>query len=102
MTTMAAPRIDDRLRRFIAGSAHADTPAAITRSVGDLAWRLGLPRPSYEQVRKLVRTPAPVAVAPVQLTKLALRAAEKTLDFLYQYPAPGLEGWYRRYLRGDL
>jgi hypothetical protein len=57
MVTVAAPRIDERLRRFIAGTPATVTPAELTREVGDLAWRLGVPRPSYEQVRRLVRGP---------------------------------------------
>jgi hypothetical protein len=57
MVTVAAPRIDERLRRFIAGTPATVTPAELTREVGELAWRLGVPRPSYEQVRRLVRGP---------------------------------------------
>lgn len=106
MTTTAAPRIDDRLRRVIAGSARTDTPAAITRLAGNLAWELGLPRPSYEQVRVLVRSsePGAVPVPAVPLITLASvgRAVTKTIDFVYQYPGWGLEDWYRRYKRGPL
>jgi hypothetical protein len=55
MGTPAAPRLDARLVQYIAG-ARLGTPAAeVTRAVGDLAWRLGRPRPSYEQVRLLLR-----------------------------------------------
>ena len=106
MTTKAAPRIDDRLRRVIAGSARTDTPAAITRLAGNLAWELGLPRPSYQQVRVLVRsvqTGDMSAPAPPLLTLAGVgRAVAKTLDFVYQYPAWGMEDWYRRYKRGAL
>jgi hypothetical protein len=106
MTTRAAPRIDDRLRRVIAGSAATDTPAAITRLVGNLAWELGLQRPSYEQVRVLVRSVdsgfVSVPARPVVTRASVARAVTKTIDFVYQYPAWGMEDWYRRYKRGGL
>jgi hypothetical protein len=106
MTTRAAPRIDDRLRRVIAGSARTDTPAAITRLVGNLAWELGLQRPSYEQVRVLVRSVDSGAVTVRALPPITLasvgRAVTTTLDFVYQYPGWGLADWYRRYNRGTL
>ena len=55
MGVAAAPRLDARLRQYVAG-ARLGTPAAeVTRSVGELAWSLGLVRPSYEQVRFLLR-----------------------------------------------
>jgi hypothetical protein len=51
-----APRISLRLRALIERLADASLSAAeITRAVGTEAERLGLRRPSYEQVRKLVR-----------------------------------------------
>jgi len=106
MGVAAAPRIDDRLGRFIAGSSVFASPAEVTRAAGDLAWQLGLPRPSYQQV--LVRMggarPAARVVAGVQTTrgKLVLRRVERVVDALYEYPGPGLEGWYRRYMHGAL
>jgi hypothetical protein len=102
MRTVAAPRIDDRLRLFIAEAAQSSTPAEVTRAVGNLAWRLGLARPSYQQVRVLVRASAPVAAQRPSRSrvKTALEVADKTLAVLYQYPGPGLENWYRRYKRG--
>jgi hypothetical protein len=55
MGTPAAPRLDPRLLQYVCG-ARLGTPAAeVTRAVGDLAWELGMPRPSYEQVRSLLR-----------------------------------------------
>jgi hypothetical protein len=100
----AAPRIDDRLRRFIAGSSLFDSPAQVTRSVGDLAWELGLPRPCYEQVRMLLGGAAPVRPAATgsQTTKgrVVIANVNRALDFLYQYPGPGLADWYSRYKRG--
>jgi hypothetical protein len=51
-----APRISPRLKAEIERLAESSASAAeITRAVGDLAERLRLPRPSYEQVRKLAR-----------------------------------------------
>jgi hypothetical protein len=48
----AAPRIDPRLRRMIARTDRPARPIAETcRRVGARAERLGLARPSYEQVR---------------------------------------------------
>lgn len=76
----------------------------MTRAVGDLAWALGLPRPSYQQVRELMGgavRPQPVAVG-TQTSKgrLLLRTADRALGVLYEYPGPGLADWYRRYTRG--
>ena len=100
MGTIAAPRIDRELRFFIAGAAPSYSPAEITRAAGDLAWRLGLPRPSYQQVRVLVRAAVPSGADRPGAAQLALHVAAKVFDFLYQYPGPGLENWYRRYTRG--
>ncbi len=53
--TMQAPRLD---RRLVAALAHLDDPkvaiAETHRHLGDLAAVLGVPRPSYQQVRVLV------------------------------------------------
>jgi hypothetical protein len=96
----AAPRLDPRLRQYIAGAPFFASPAEVTRAVGDLAWRLGLTRPSYQQVRELMGgANRPVAIGDrVQTSKgrLVLHYASKTFDFLYQYPGPGLEKWYRQ------
>ena len=101
MSFACAPRIDERLRQFIAGSAATDTAAEITRAVGALAWTLGLVRPSYEQVRVLARAadapPPPPRRAAVDV---AIDAVAAALDFLYQYPGPGMEDWYRRWKAG--
>jgi hypothetical protein len=102
--TPAAPRIDDRLRRYIAGAPFFACPADVTREVGDLAWQLGLARPSYQQVRELLggaqrREVAPVA-AQTSPGRIALNAFGSAYGFLAQYPGPGLEDWYRRYKRG--
>jgi hypothetical protein len=102
MGTVAAPRLDERLRRYIAGSPRPATAAAVTRGAGDLAWDLGLPRPSYQAVRRslaLARDRTTVSGArQTSPGKIVLKA----VDVLYQYPGPGLAGWYRRYLSGAL
>lgn len=102
--TAVAPRIDERLRRAIRRAPGTLTPAELTRQVGDLAWELGLPRPSYERVRVLFRRSRPptpvVAAAQTTRGRVVLHHLGRALDVLYQYPAPGLEGWYRQYLHG--
>lgn len=104
MGTPAAPRIDDRLRSFIAGSSATHSPAEVTRRTGDLAWELGLVRPSYQQVRELIGGRVRITVAPAaaQTTvgRVVLRSVLRGLDIAYEYPAPGLASWYRRYARG--
>jgi hypothetical protein len=72
-----APRISPRLRAEIERLADTSkSPAEITRAVGELAGRLRLRRPSYEQVRKLTREhrarPRPPSTAEV-LLDVALR-----------------------------
>jgi hypothetical protein len=102
MGTVAAPRLDDRLRRFIAGSPRLATAADVTRGVGDLAWDLGLPRPSYQAVRlTLTGARARMHASSAHQTSPG-RIVVKALDVLYQYPGPGLGGWYQRYLSGSL
>ena len=104
MGTQAAPRIDGRLRQYIVGSPCFASPAEVTRATGDLAWELGLPRPSYQQVRELMggaKHSAPPAVPSWRPTaRRALRGVSTGLDFMYQYPGPGLADWYERYKRG--
>jgi hypothetical protein len=101
-----APRIDQRLRQFIAGSPVLVSPAEMTRAVGDLAWELGLTRPSYQQVRELMGGasrphPGPAA-AQTSRGRVILHQVNQALDFMYQYPGPGLADWYARYKRGDV
>lgn len=102
MGTAAAPRLDERLRRYISGSPRRATAAEVTRGVGDLAWDLGLPRPSYQAVRlSLSEARGRTTVSSAHQTapgKIVLKAVE----MLYEYPGPGLAGWYRRYLSGTL
>jgi hypothetical protein len=53
--TPAAPRIDRRLLAAIGDLDRRDAPIAETnRRVGYVAAALGLPKPSYEQVRTIV------------------------------------------------
>jgi hypothetical protein len=48
----SAPRIDPRLRRLARRlGRRRGTAADIHRAVGDYAWKLGLTRPSYQQIR---------------------------------------------------
>jgi hypothetical protein len=101
MGTPAAPRIDDRLRRYIAGSPRWDTPAEITRLVGELAWDLALPRPSYQQVRLLVRELRDSRDRAERSPSSARETVSRIIDTLYEYPGPGLADWYERYKRGS-
>ena len=100
----AAPRIDPRLRQFIAGSPFFASPAEVTRATGELAWSLGLARPSYQQVRELIGGAKRfVVVAPSAQTsrgRVVLRYAGRFMDGLYEYPGPFLGDWYERYKRG--
>ena len=53
--TPAAPRLDHRLLAAIGDLDRRDRPIADTnRKVGVVAAALGLPKPSYEQVRTIV------------------------------------------------
>ena len=47
---------DPRLHALVVALDHDESPVAETwRQVGEAAWELGLPRPSYHTVRELVR-----------------------------------------------
>ena len=100
--TPAAPRIDERLRRFIGGSPRWDTPADVTRLVGELAWDLGLTRPSYQQVRVLVRELRDHRDLDALSSPSTSETVVRILDTLYEYPGLGLADWYDRYKRGTL
>ena len=91
---VAAPRIDERLVRFIEGSPIEDSAASITRAVGDLAWQLGLARPSYQQVR--------ILAAGRRARRSRQEIALKVIETMYEYPGPGLAGWYQRWQRGEV
>jgi hypothetical protein len=102
----AAPRIDPRLRQFIVGSPFFASPAEVTRATGELAWSLGLARPSYQQVRELMRganrLAAVAASTQTSRGRVVLRNAVRLVDRLYEYPGPFLADWYERYKRGGL
>jgi len=106
MGVRAAPRLDPRLRQFIAGSPFFASPAEVTRATGELAWTLGLARPSYQQVRALMRgpiRPAPASVAAqTSRGRVVVRYAGRVMSGLYEYPGPFLGDWYQRYKRGGL
>lgn len=104
MGTTIAPRIDERLRHLIATAPGAATAAEVTRLAGALAGTLSLPRPSYQQVRVLLKTArASTESSPVR-PRFTLTAAQmnEVLGFLYEYPGPGLADWYERYKHGRL
>ena len=103
MGTTIAPRIDERLRRLIATAPEEATAAEVTRLAGTLAGTLALPRPSYQQVRVLLKIARSDEGDPVR-PRWFLSAAQinEVLGFLYEYPGPGLGDWYERYKHGLL
>ena len=100
MGTTIAPRIDERLRLLIATAPPEATAAEVTRLAGRLAGTLALPRPSYQQVRVLLK----IARANPSLARprFFLTAAQinEVIGFLYEYPGPGLSDWYEGYKHG--
>ncbi|HVS84132.1 MAG TPA: hypothetical protein VHD91_00710 [Gaiellaceae bacterium] len=93
-----APRLPQRLLDEIERQSRRRGPIAeINRRVGVSAWRMGLPRPSYQQVRVLVhaarrlRGRAPMGVATAQL-KFAYREVpfETVLSAILAPPAERL------------
>ena len=103
MGTTIAPRIDERLRRLIATAPDEATAAEVTRLAGTLAGTLALPRPSYQQVRVLLKTARSTDGNSVR-PRWFLSAVQinEVLGFLYEYPGPGLADWYERYKHGLL
>ncbi|MGN6796773.1 MAG: hypothetical protein ACTHKS_01345 [Gaiellaceae bacterium] len=106
MGVRAAPRIDWRLRQFIVGSPFLASPADVTRATGELAWSLGLARPSYQQVRELMRgAQRPASVVEVSQTsrgRVVLHHAGWLLNGIAEYPGMFLGKSSRRYPRGGL
>src|SRR5437899_12401757 len=98
--TIAAPRIDGRLRAFIAAAPVDASPAEVTRQVGDLAWTLGLTRPSYQRVRVLLADRRPRRGAVSTSAPGVIHYVVKAIETLYEYPGPGLASWYESYRRG--
>jgi len=90
----AAPRIDSRL---VAAIVHLDKPhhpiAETNRRIGVLAGDLDLPRPSYEQIRTLVKAHRRGRLRPTAgqvLLDIAFRVRppEALLDYLAGTPMP--------------
>jgi hypothetical protein len=97
MRTAAAPRLDDRLRRYISERAQGGTAAEVTRADGSLAWELGLPRPSYQTVRLSVLD---ARGGPAKSRMAQTSRGTVILNSLWEYPGPGLARWYERYKHG--
>jgi hypothetical protein len=90
--TTSAPRIDDRLRSFIAASGSRACAADVTRGTGALAEELGLARPSYQQVRVILRE-ATEGPRPIQRRR-AVSGKDLALDiWTRNRPATDLENW---------
>lgn len=90
MGTTAAPRIDDRLRAFIAAAGSRVCAAEVTRKTGALAEELGLARPSYQQVRVILR--GAQQRRPVQ--RRGVSGKDLALDiWTRNRPATDLESW---------
>jgi hypothetical protein len=101
MGTRAAPRIDPRLRQYIDGADLFASPAEVTRAVGDLAWRLGLTRPSYQQVRVLLggatrlEPTLPRGTRTID-ARVVFQSIDRALWWAADYPGLGLGRNYRR------
>ena len=102
MGTTIAPRIDERLRRLISTAPGQATAAEVTRLAGALAGELKLARPSYEQVRVLLKAERATGSARRVRPFLTAGQLNEVLGFLYEYPGPGLADWYERYKHGRL
>jgi|SRR5919198_6547726 hypothetical protein len=94
MRTRFAPRVSPRLLREIERLAAEDLSSAeIGRRVGDAAACLGLPRPSYERVRTLVRDIRrrpwqPTAGEVVTDVAFGVRPYEALHDYAFGIPIP--------------
>ncbi len=90
----AAPRIDSRLVAAVPLLDAGSHPIAETnRRIGVLAGDLGLPKPSYEQIRTLVKQHRRGRLRPTAgrvLLDIALRVRPPTalLDYLADVPMP--------------
>lgn len=90
-----APRIPQKLLEAIVRLDDPSLPIAeISRRVGREAWRLGLPRPSYQRVRELVhqsrrlRRRRPSTARVLWEINIGARPPEHFLDVLTQDVAP--------------
>jgi hypothetical protein len=93
-----APRIPRRLLDEIERQSRRSVPIAeMNRCVGSVAARMGLPRPSYEQVRVLVHTarrlrrqgPIPVSTVALQVA-FRVKPPDAILLRFLEAPAPRL------------
>jgi hypothetical protein len=87
VTTRAAPRFGPELRAAIALADDGCPAAEVCRRVGDAAERMGLARPSYEQVRVVLREQ--------RLRRPGVSGRQLLLDiWLRTRPATDVEPWY--------
>ena len=89
------------MRAFIASAPAGASAAEVTRQVGDLAWSLGLTRPSYQRVRLLLAERRPPRRVTATTAPGVAHFAVRAVDFLYEYPGPGLRNWYVGYTHGS-
>jgi len=96
---VSAPRLDERLVRYLERAPRELSAADLTRGAGELAWELGLARPSYQAIRITLialRGHPPIVRTQTSPGQIAL----KVLGAMYEYPGPGLANWYAKYKRG--
>ena len=98
--TTSAPRIDPRIRALVAAAPPGATAAETTRAARELAWRLGLPRPSYEQIRVLRGRPAHRPKGIPTATRGRLYYVLEKVDAFTEYPGMGLGRVRRQMLAG--
>lgn len=92
-----APRLSPRLLEALARLDDKSVPIAeICRRVGQRAWELGLPRPSYERVRVLVhmlrrakRRRGPSTASVLLDISLGIRSPYDILDHVAGVPLRG-------------
>jgi hypothetical protein len=100
--TTIAPRIDQRIHLLIASAPREATAAEVTRLAGTLAGELALARPSYQQVRVLLNAARVAGTSDGVWPSLTGAQLAAVVNFLYEYPGPGLADWYERYKHGRL
>jgi hypothetical protein len=84
--TRSAPRIGPKLRAAIAAADDGSPAAEVCRRAGDAAELLGVPRPSYEQVR--------VLLAEQRQRKLRPTGTEVLVDIATRMrPATDFDAW---------
>lgn len=81
-------------------AAGSMTAAETTRAAGAFAWQLGLPRPSYQQIRVLRRVVVPGTFAgQTSRGRLVLKVLGDVVNWVGDYPGMGLGKMYRQYYR---